>query len=190
MATDLEGGFADAPLDSARIFRAALTVMACPGRIDTVSGIAPPSPLSPAAAALLLTLADHETPVWLAGAHDCAAVRDWLAFHTGASFVRRDRASFAVGSWAALAPLDDYRIGTVEFPDRAATLIVEMEELVAAGTAIQGPGIETVVALGLPDEKVLDFNAARFPLGIDLFLAAGDRVAALPRSARRADKGV
>lgn len=187
MATVLEGGFVNAAEDSARIFRAALNVMARPGQIETVTGITPPAPLSPAAAALLLTLADHETPVWLAGAHDCPAVRDWLAFHTGASFADREQASFAVGSWAALAPLEGYCIGTSQYPDRAATLIVEMAELVAAGTVIRGPGIEATTTLGLPDEAVMDFNATRFPLGIDMFLVAGDRMAALPRSARRAD---
>lgn len=187
MATTLEGGFVDASVDSARIFRAALNVMARPGQIETVAGIAPPAPLSPAAGALLLTLADHETPVWLAGAHDCRAVRDWLAFHTGTSFTSREEASFAVGGWMDVAPMEGYRIGTSQYPDRAVTLIVEMEGLVAAGTAICGPGIETTATLGLPDEAMLDFNAARSPLGIDMFLVAGDRMAAVPRSTRRAE---
>ena len=189
MATTLEGGFTNASEDSAQIFRAALNAMARPGRIESVSGVMPPAPLSPAAASLLLTLADHETPVWLAGAHDCAAVRDWLAFHTGARFVAREQASFAVGNWAALARLDGYRLGSAQYPDRAVTLIVEMEELGSDGTAICGPGIETTAAITLPDETVLDFNAARFPLGIDMFLVAGDRMAAVPRSTRRAGKG-
>lgn len=186
MAMALEGGFANASEDSARIFRAALNAMARPGQIESVSGIDPPAPLSPAAAALLLTLADHETPVWLAGAHDCAAVRDWLAFHTEAGFCAREQASFAVGDWPALAPVEGYRIGTSQFPDHAVTLIVEMAEIAAGGTLICGPGIKTGVSLALPDEALLDFNAARFPLGIDMFLVAGDRMAALPRSSRRA----
>ena len=186
MATSLEGGFTNASEDSAQIFRAALNVMARPGQIEAVSGVTPPAPLSPAAASLLLTLADHETPVWLAGAHDCAAVRDWLAFHTGARFGAREQASFAVGSWDVLAPLDGYRIGSSQYPDRAVTLIVEMEELGSDGTAICGPGIEATAAITLPDDTVLDFNAARFPLGIDMFLVAGDRMAAVPRSTRRA----
>ena len=190
MTTALEGGFANASQDSARIFRAALNAMARPGQIETLSGISPPGPLSPAAAALLLTLADHETPVWLAGPHDCSAVRDWLAFHTGTCFTDRGQAAFAVGGWSDLAPLEGYRIGTSQYPDRAVTLIVEMEECVPSGTSLRGPGIETVATLGLPDEAVLDFNEARFPLGIDMFLVAGDRMAALPRSTRRADRGV
>ena len=68
------------------------------------------------------------------------------------------------------------------------TLIVEMEQVVASGTLLQGPGIESHMAVNLPDDSILDFNAARFPLGIDMFLVAGDRMAAVPRSARRMDR--
>jgi alpha-D-ribose 1-methylphosphonate 5-triphosphate synthase subunit PhnH len=188
MATALEGGFTAASEESARIFRAALNAMARPGRIETVSGIMPPSPLSPAAAALLLTLADHETPVFLAGAHDCEQLREWLAFHTGASFASGAEAAFAVGSWSSLAPIDRYRIGTAKYPDRAVTLIVEMDELVTSGTWLQGPGIERHASLNLPDTGILDFNAARFPLGIDMFLVAGGNLAAVPRSTRLANE--
>ena len=188
MTIALDGGFASASEESARIFRAALNAMARPGQIETVSGIAPPSPMSAAAGALLLTLADHETPVFLAGAYNCAGLREWLAFHTGVSFASRAEAAFAIGTWSDLAPIDSYRIGTSEYPDRAVTLIVEMEQVVASGTLLQGPGIESHMAVNLPDDSILDFNAARFPLGIDMFLVAGDRMAAVPRSTHRMDR--
>jgi alpha-D-ribose 1-methylphosphonate 5-triphosphate synthase subunit PhnH len=81
--------------------------------------------MSPAMGAVLLTLCDTETPVYLAGGIDCEAVRTWLAFHTGAPFVGPSHCIFAVGSWDALAPLAVYPIGTSEYPDRSATLIVE-----------------------------------------------------------------
>ena len=68
--TGLEGGFTNAATESAAIFRATLNAMARPGVIETVvgagSGILPPKPLSAAAGAVLLTLADHETPLHLA----------------------------------------------------------------------------------------------------------------------------
>ena len=60
------GCFTNAATESAAIFRATLNAMARPGVIETVvgagSGILPPKPLSAAAGAVLLTLADHETP--------------------------------------------------------------------------------------------------------------------------------
>ena len=81
-AEALEGGFANAPIDAAKTFRAALSAMARPGRIEAVSGARPPAPLSPAAGALLLTLVDPEAPVHLAGLFDAPEIREWISFHT------------------------------------------------------------------------------------------------------------
>ena len=180
----LDGGFADAPRDAAHAFRAAMTVMARPGRIEKLSGARPPAPLSVAAGTLILTLCDPETPLHLAGAHDTAEARGWIAFHTGASVVDRGGAAFAIGTWEALAPLDGYRIGTAEYPDRSATLIVEMAELRSEGARLTGPGIRDAAHLSLPDTEAFRRNARAFPLGLDVFLTAGDRVAALPRTTR------
>lgn len=180
----LSGGFADAPVEAARAFRAALDAMARPGRIVTLAGAAPPAPLSPAAGALLLTLADADAPVHLAGDHDCAAVRDWLAFHAGAPIVGRAGAALAVGRWDALAPLSDFPVGTPEYPDRSATLIVEVDRLAAEGARLTGPGIGTEARLSLPEVAAFAANNARFPRGLDFFFTAGVALAALPRSTR------
>lgn len=183
-AETLEGGFADAPVDAARAFRAAMRAMARPGMIETLDMARPPAPATAAAGALLLTLVDHETGIHLAGAHDCPALRDWLAFHTGAPVVASGAARFALGTWDALMPLSQYAIGTPEYPDRSATLIVEMASLSARGTGLTGPGIRDRAELSLPDPEAMRQNAARFPLGLDFFLTCGGRVAALPRSTR------
>jgi alpha-D-ribose 1-methylphosphonate 5-triphosphate synthase subunit PhnH len=183
----LEGGFADPARDAAVAFRAAMTALARPGTILEVAGARPPAPLSVAAGVLLLTLADAETPVHLAGAHDCAAVRTWLAFHTGAPVADRAAAAFAVGAWGALLPLSDYPAGTPEYPDRSTTLIVETPVLAARGARLTGPGIAREARLSLPDAAALGRNAARFPLGLDLFLVCGTRLAGLPRSIRIAE---
>ena len=124
MADDvLTGGFGNAPVQSARAFRAALNALARPGRIEPLAGGVAPAPVSPAAATLLLTLCDAETPLHLAPGHDTEAVRAWIAFHIGAPLVGPDRAMFALGRWQALAPLDRFAIGTADYPDRSATLI-------------------------------------------------------------------
>ena len=180
----LSGGFADAPIDAARFFRAALDAMARPGRIRNVEGAEPPAPLSVAAGCLLLTLCDPETPLHLAGAHDCAGVREWVTFHCGAPLVAPADAQFAVGGWDALAPLSPYRVGTPEYPDHSATLIVEMDRLEVLGARLTGPGIERDALLSLPETGAFHANAALFPLGLDFFFAAGDRLAALPRTTR------
>lgn len=181
-AQTLDGGFARAPHDAATAFRAAMRAMAMPGNIETLAGAAGPELLSPAAATLLLTLCDPETPICLAGAHDAAPVRDWITFHTGAPFTGPAHAMFALGTWRALAPHDAYATGTAEYPDRSATLIVEMPDLAATGARLTGPGIETETCLTVPDIAFSQANARLYPLGVDMFLTHGNRVAALPRT--------
>jgi len=181
-AQALTGGFADAPREGATAFRAMLEAMARPGRIFGIAGASPPAPLSVAAGTALLVLADGTTPVHLAGGHDTAAVRDWITFHTGAPLAAREQAALAVGHWANLLPLDGYRIGVPDYPDRSATLIVEMPSLDAAGARLTGPGIETEHRLALPDLAAFRANRALFPLGLDFFFTAGGRIAALPRT--------
>ncbi len=180
----LEGGFDDAPRDASFAFRALMTAMARPGRIETLTGGVPPAPLSVAAGTLLLTLADGDTPVYLAGEWDTPDVRQWLAFHTGAPLVGPNHAMFALGSWEALAPLSAYPVGTPEYPDRSTTLIVELESLASEGAKLSGPGIRDTAALSLPEVDAFQRNNALYPLGLDFYFTCGDRVAALPRSTR------
>jgi alpha-D-ribose 1-methylphosphonate 5-triphosphate synthase subunit PhnH len=179
----MTGGFSDPSIQSAWGFRAAMNAMARPGDILAVQGAQAPAPVSVAAAVLMLVLCDPETPVWLAPSHDSDALRRWIAFHTGAPVVAaRGEAAFALGTWDRLVPLRDYRIGTPEYPDRSATLIVEMDELRAEGAVLTGPGIKQAAGLNLPDAAAFRANRGLYPLGLDFFLTCGDRLAALPRS--------
>lgn len=178
----LQGGFSDAPRDAAIAFRAAMRAMAMPGSIERLAGAVGPAPLSPAAAVLLLTLCDLDTPVYLAGEHGAQPVADWLIFHTGAPLVAPEQAMFAVGTWQHLAPHDSYAIGSAEYPDRSATLIVEMPKLQAKSARLTGPGIEVEAWLDVPDVAFAQANARLYPLGVDMFLTSGDQVAALPRT--------
>lgn len=183
-ADALSGGFADAPVQSARAFRAVLEAMARPGTIHTVSGAAPPQPLSIATGVCLLTLVDNTTPLHLAGAADCAPVRDWVAFHIGAPIVPAAEAVFAVGTWHALQPVSRFRIGTPDYPDRSATLIVALDRLTPHGPSLTGPGIKTATWLSLPETAAFRANRAQFPLGFDCIFTFESRLAALPRSTR------
>ncbi len=180
----LEGGFENAAIQAAHAFRAALEAMARPGTLHRVEGAAPPAPLSKAAGGLILTLCDGTTPVHLAGRHDCGLVRDWITFHTGAPVVAAGAAQFAVGAWDALQPLDRFAIGLPDYPDRSATLIIEMAQLTAAGVRLSGPGIQDHALLSVPDVATFQANGGQFPCGFDCFLTAGDQVAGLPRSVR------
>lgn len=181
----LDGAFADAARDAARAFRTCLTVMARPGTIDRMAGATPPAPLSIAAGTLVLTLCDAETPIHLAGAHDTRAVRDWIIFHTNAPIVSdRAGAAFALGTWPAILPLRDYPTGSDEYPDRSATLIVEMDVINASGARLSGPGIRGSARLSLPSIDPFRDNRALFPCGLDFYFTSGDQIAALPRSTK------
>ncbi len=182
-------GFTDPPRDAAHVFRAALEAMARPGTIRTAgTGLAPPAPLSPAMAALVLMLADPDTALHLAPSHDREEVRHWIRFHCGAPLAGRTKAAFALGTWEALLPWDGYALGTPDYPDRSATLIAEVPRLAADGAALQGPGIRGTLHLSLPGTAPLMANQRLFPLGLDLFLTCGDRLAAVPRTTRIAER--
>ena len=183
-ALALSGGFADTAREAARAFRASLDAMARPGTLHAVTGALPPAPLSPAAGALILTLADTTTGVHLAPSHDVPALRDWITFHTGAPLVGPEAAVFALGTWEALQPLDRFPIGRADYPDRSATLIVEMATLAPSGVRLTGPGIKDAAHLSLPETEAFARNAQLFPLGLDFFFTAGDMLAALPRTTK------
>lgn len=182
-AQALEGGFAEPAVEAAQVFRAVLDAMARPGTVHEVTGARPPAPLGLAAGALALTLCDHDTPVWLAPDLATQSVRDWFAFHTGAPMAGRAEAQFAFGSWDALTPVTDFAIGTPEYPDRSATLVVEVADL---GTAhrLTGPGIAESARLSVPDPAAFRANSTLFPLGFDAVLTAGALFAALPRTTK------
>lgn len=183
-AQTLQGGFTHPATDAAHAFRGVMEAMARPGTIQTLTGATPPAPLSVAAGAALLTLCDTETPLYLAGNADCDALRAWVAFHTGAPITGPSQCMFALGVWEALGPLSTYPIGTSEYPDRSATLIVECMGLRPEGTTLTGPGIRDTANLSLPETQAFQDNATLFPLGLDFFFTCGDRIAALPRSTK------
>jgi len=190
----VEGGFADPVFASQSVFRAVMDAMARPGTIHTIdAGISPPAPLNAAAAAVALTLADADTPVWLeAEMAKNEAVAGWLAFHTGAPLAQMPSdAVFAIASNPAhLPPLTGFALGTQEYPDRSTTVILQMESL-SGGPVLKlsGPGIRTTNSIAprpLPGHFEMQWQAINelYPRGLDLVLAAPDAIACLPRTTR------
>lgn len=181
--SDLLAGFGDPVRDSQSVFRAVMDAMARPGRVHRVIGPLVP-PLDPATAAVLLTLVDGETPLWLDD--DVAAAWEWIAFHCGARRAPAAAAAFAVVKGPTA--LTRFPAGSDEAPETSATIILQVEAL-GAGDALRlsGPGLageETLRVTGLP-ASFIDFwqgNRRSFPRGVDVILCAGDRLAALPRT--------
>lgn len=193
----LSGGFADPVFDSQAVFRGVLDGLSRPGRIvDIGARVQPPAPLAPAAGAVICALCDEGTPVFLDNAlavHE--GIPAWIGFHTGAPTTSDPaEAAFAViGDPLGVPPFAAFRQGTAEYPDRSTTLILQLAGFDGASPlTLTGPGIADAATLA-PEPLPADFveemrrNRALFPRGIDLFLVAGNRLAALPRSVRIAD---
>jgi alpha-D-ribose 1-methylphosphonate 5-triphosphate synthase subunit PhnH len=184
MSSELSPGFADPVANAQSCFRAVLDAMARPGRVHGVRGVSAPPPLCDAAAAVLLTLADHETPLWLDPA--ASSARPWIVFHTGAPVVPQAQATFAMA--LSLPDPHDLPDGTDETPETSATVILQVASLaIGRRFLLQGPGLRDPKFLpidGMPADFVTIWqrNHALYPRGIDLILCAGDQLAALPRS--------
>ena len=188
--SQLVPGLADPPHDAQQIFRAVLDAVSHPGRVVTLPAApAGPGRLSPAAAAYLLTLADRDTPVWLAEDFDLPEVRDFLRFHAGSPIAaQRGDAVFGVLGVNDPQPLDGFNLGTDAYPDRSATLVIEVPAL-HGGPVCQwrGPGIDGRVGValaGLHKDFWTDWaaNHGLFPCGVDVVFTAGTELCALPRS--------
>ena len=185
MTSSLEAGFADPVHDAQTSFRAILDAMSRPGRIARVTGLTAPSPPGIAACAALLTLVDHETPLWLDPA--ASPAREWIEFHCGAPIVTDQQACvFALA--LSLPDFDRLSAGTHESPETSTTVICNVKSFDAGNTyRLSGPGLREPASLtvsGLPPDFVTIWrrNHMLFPLGIDLILCAGDRLTALPRT--------
>jgi alpha-D-ribose 1-methylphosphonate 5-triphosphate synthase subunit PhnH len=189
----LEPGFADPVHDAQACFRAVLAAMAHPGQIVPLPvspAGSPPMPLRAAAASIALTLCDGDTPVWLDAVSAEAAA--YLAFHCGAPLGNApDEARFAlVTDAAALPPLDLFALGSDEYPERSATLVIQVCDLAnGSGMALRGPGIQEEIRLhvgGLPPRFWVERMALAelFPRGLEILFVGDDKLAALPRSTR------
>lgn len=185
-------GFGDPVLDSQTTFRALMTALAEPGRIVPLPVAPAGSPLPAGLAAVLVTLCDYETPVWLAPSLRGSAETHFVRFATGAPIIAApDKAAFAFASdFAELPGFDAFAPGTLEYPDRSTTLVVHAEGLAATGPfRLSGPGIDGERALAVPTAPTdlverLAANRALFPRGIDLILVGGGVVVGLPRTTR------
>ena len=141
---------------------------------------------------IALTLCDIDTPIWFdRTAREAAA---YLAFHCGAPVVEAPglaRFGF-VADPAAAPPLGEFELGTDEYPERSATIIIQVRALYGGtGRRLTGPGIrgETRLSVeGLPDRFWAEREALieLFPRGVDVFLITGEQFASLPRTTRAA----
>ena len=197
---ELPAGFADKVLSAQSTFRSVMDAMARPGSVQRITAsVGTPPGMMRGAAAIALTLFDHDTPVWLDAAMSATSdVARWLKFHASAPVIEEPSiASFAlIGDAENLPRLDRFAFGSSEYPDRSTTLILQVDSL-TQGPAfeLKGPGIDGTALLQAmirPRDLFarLAVNEALFPRGIDVVLVHDDSIVAIPRTTRLVASGV
>lgn len=184
-------GFKQPIFDATRVFRTTLNALSRPGRMYDMQDLsACPRSLNPTIAAVLLALADIETPVWLSGEMDTQEAREFLTFHTGCPIVEKPSlCSFAVmNEKTDMTVFNELPVGNAEYPDRSATILMAVRDMSeGSGVSFRGPGIEdthTLIIEGLPVGfwTWSETNRTYFPCGIDVIFASQNKIAGLART--------
>ena len=196
--SQLRPGFRDPVKDAQTAFRLILEAMSNPGSSKRLAlETEAPDAVGSAAGAVLLTLADIDTPVWLMPPLAGGALATWLRFHCNCPLtIDPKAATFALAVGVEMSSeLNQFNLGDAKYPDRATTLILVLPSLTGGETVrLQGPGIETEVDIapcGLPADfwSVRTEVNSKFQFGIDLILCAGDEIICLPRTTRTLEQG-
>lgn len=184
-----------------QLFRTALNALANPGRVDLLAHAsrsdAPSLAGNRFSGPLLLALLDHEVSFAVEPDPDAGAFAAYVIKRSRSSIVSVDRADFIVADSAALDPELplSLRLGSFEYPDDSATLIVQVPTLDQAiandlSITVEGPGVPGRRILKLSGITPAFFEArsranAHYPLGIDLLIVDLDgRISALPRTSQ------
>jgi alpha-D-ribose 1-methylphosphonate 5-triphosphate synthase subunit PhnH len=196
---EMPAGFADKVISAQNTFRSVMEAMARPGSVQHIAAsVGAPGGVMLGAAAIALTLFDHDTPIWLdPSLSGTSEVSKWLKFHTSAPVVFDSSiCSFAlVGDAAALPRLGSFSFGSAEYPDRSTTLILQVESLSEGSVyELRGPGIDGIARLQakIQPQDLFDrlaVNATLFPRGIDVVLVHDDSIVAIPRTMRLVAQG-
>ena len=173
--------------DAQRAFRRILKAMSEPGVMVSLPLAQGWGTLSPAATAVLLTLVDQESPLWIDPQLDSEILRSNLRFHTGVPLSDRCDAPFALSQAASNPCPSEFAAGDNLAPEKSTTLIIEVPSLNGGLTLrLSGPGLREsrAIAPQLP-ESVLAYLRNRphpFPQGVDLIFTCGEAMMALPRT--------
>ena len=173
------------------VFRTLLSCFARPGTIGRIPHDQSMGSLSgqSVASSVGRCLLDHEVSFAILGLDHSFA--EHLLRVTAARSTDLSEAEYVFTSPDQMIPaLNDANVGTDEYPDQSATLIVLCDGFGADGSALtlSGPGIQGERSLSVQgvDPEAFDVLSdinADYPLGIDLILTSHDgSVACMPRT--------
>jgi alpha-D-ribose 1-methylphosphonate 5-triphosphate synthase subunit PhnH len=171
----MQAAFANPVFDSQRTFRELLQAMARPALPRLLSVLPPsPAPIAPAAMAIMLTLCDATTSLWLQQPED-DAVRH-IRFHAGVKLVEQPQdADFAlITDPASMPPLDVFARGDMRYPDRSATLILQVAAI-DSSPCLQGEVGRGSLALASTQERLTPPQPSPASRGGSLFGGPGIR---------------
>ncbi|AHG20903.1 carbon-phosphorus lyase complex subunit [Chania multitudinisentens RB-25] len=187
----LQAGF-DQPIEqSQQAFRLILKALSEPGQTVTLPGGPAWGALNAASTAVLLTLADRETPLQLAAALKSEQVLTNIRFHTGAPLATH-HAEIVLALFDAQLQAADLQAlphGSEISPELSASVVVQITALEGGPKRrLSGPGLEKPreISPQLPIalwDYLLE-RPQRFPLGLDIMLTCGERLLAIPRTTR------
>ncbi|MGE9549746.1 phosphonate C-P lyase system protein PhnH [Erwinia amylovora] len=173
--------------DSQRAFRRILKAMSEPGVMVSLPQLPAWGKASQAATAVLMTLVDRETPLWLDSSLSNEVLLSNLRFHTGAPVTLEPDAPFALLHAKSDTALDRFSPGDNAAPEKSTTVIIEVPALSGGLTLrLRGPGLmePRAIAPQLPESvlRYLRERPHRFPQGVDLIFTCGENMMALPRT--------
>ncbi|MBP6345817.1 MAG: phosphonate C-P lyase system protein PhnH [Neisseriaceae bacterium] len=189
MQQHLVKGFNDPVQAAQQVFRQTLTALSEPGVAVALDASAQLPGLYPSTTALLLTLLDQDTPLWLADGLHTPELTQNLVFHCGCPMATEQvQGQFAVYDLAAFlaAPSHDFALGNERYPDLSATVIIQLPTTASSVDSVwRGPGIlnQRDVALPMPAAFwALRQKLIAFPRGVDFLFTFPEAVMGLPRT--------
>lgn len=187
-------GFERPVFESQSTFRSVLTAMSSPGRPVTLPVRAHgPEGWTGGMAALVLTLCDMDTPLWLDHPAATPEALRFLRFHCGSPLaLDPGQAAFVVAmDPCAMPPFCAFAPGSAEFPEKSATILLasDLDQTGAPELRLRGPGVKDsllVPSAWLPGGFARSWqdNRALFPQGVDVILVGRETIVGLPRTTR------
>lgn len=187
----IKRGFTDPVSHSQLTFRKVLAAMSTPGLVMDLGFKAPQvEPVGQAITAISLSLFDFEASVWIEEPYQ-SLLKRYLHFHSGCQVTEQaELADFALLSGnSGQLDLFSFKQGSEESPELSTTLLIHVDDLNSGSEVlVSGPGNlrpRSLKVTGLVASFWSQWKEQHemFPLGVDVILASGSQLVALPRTA-------